>query len=205
MKRQLSIFALLFFFCSSIVLAQKTHIWYDKDFNLDSNSTFVGKDSLVTYNYPNGSVKAVGKLAFDNDGILSPFKVGEWIYYYPNGSIQSHGNYQISSFIDCGTVGPERVFYHYKTGKWSFFDIDENVVAEGNFKDVDFPISTRCGTEVILFGITDSSWNYSDLDKLDIQEIETVKIEYEDFSARMFYDRKDEWIKVEYDLSQLAC
>lgn len=202
MKSLLSIFAVLFFFCSSIVLAQETKIWYDKDFKLDNNSTFVGKDSLVTLNYPDSSEKAVGKLAFANNGALSPFKVGEWIYYYPNGSIKSRGNYQMSSFIDCGTGGPERVFYYYKTGKWSFFDTDENVLAVGIFKNDEFPISTRCGTETILFGITDSSWNYSNLNKLDNREIEEVEIDYEDFSAKMFYDRKEDWIKVEYDLSQ---
>lgn len=201
MKKRLSYFLFLFCFSSSIIFAQETHIWYYDDFQLNNNSVFVGKDTLVTLYYSDGSKKAFGKFALDKDGKLSPFKVGEWIFYNPNGSVQSQGSYQMSSFIDCGTGGPEQIFYHYKTGKWSFFDTDENVVAEGTFKNDEFPISTRCGSETILFGITDSSWDYSDFEGLDIRDIETVEIDYEDFSAKMFYDRKEEWIQVEYDLS----
>jgi hypothetical protein len=202
MIRLLSVIALLLFFYSSIVVGQETHIWYSNDFQLNNNSTFVGKDSLVILNYPNSSKKAAGKLAFDNDGVLSPFKVGEWTYYYPNGSIQSRGNYQMSSFIDCGTGGLERVFYHYKIGKWSFFDADEDLIAEGDFKTKELPISTRCDSEIILFGISDSSWTISEPKKISRQEIETVEIGYETYSVKIFYDRKDEWIKVEYNLSQ---
>jgi len=202
MKKRLSYLLFLFCFSSSIIFAQETHIWYDNDFQLNDNSVFVGKDTLVTLYYSDGSKKASGKIALDNAGKLSPFKVGEWTFYNNNGSVKSQGNYQMSTFIDCGTGGPEQVFYHYKTGKWSFFDANENVVAEGSFKNDEFPISTRCGTETILFGITDSTWNYSNLEKFGIREIETVEIDYEDFSVKIFYDRKKEWIKVEYDLSQ---
>ena len=201
MKKLLSYLLVLFFFSSSIIFAQETQVWYDNDFQLTDNSIFIGNDTLVTLNYSDGSKKALGKFALDKEGKLSPFKVGKWIFYNSNGSVQSQGSYQMSSFTDCGTGGPERVFYHYKTGKWSFFDTDENVVAEGIFTNDEFPISTRCGTETILFGITDSSWNYSNLEKLEIREIETVEIDYEHSTAKMFYDRKEEWIKVEYDFS----
>ena len=54
----------------------------------------------------------------------------------------------------------------------------------------------------MLFGITDSSWFFSQSNDISIKEIETVEIDHEDYSEKIFFDRKEDWIKVEYDLSQ---
>ncbi len=202
MKKLMSYLLFIFFLSSSTIFSQETHVWYDKDFQLIDNSVFVGNDTLITLYYSDGSKKASGKFALDKDGKLSPFKAGEWSYYNSLGSLQSQGNYQISSFIDCGHGGPQRSFYHYKTGSWTYFNKDENVIAEGDFKVEEFPVSTRCGTEKMLFGITDSSWSFSQSNEISIKEIETVEIDHENYSEKIFFDRKEEWIRVEYDLSQ---
>ena len=202
MKKRLPYLLFLFCFSSSIIFAQENHVWYDKDFQLTDNSLFFGSDTLITLYFPDASKKARGKFALDKDRKLSPFKVGEWSYYNSNGSLQSQGNYQMSSFIDCGTGGPQRAFYHYKIGSSSFYDKNENVIAEGDFKVEEFPVSTRCGVEKMLFGITDSSWFFSQSNDISIKEIETVEIDHEDYSEKIFFDRKEDWIKVEYDLSQ---
>jgi|GEM_PF-1016470 antitoxin component YwqK of YwqJK toxin-antitoxin module len=199
MKVQLLCLLLLFCFNCSVIFAQETHVFYDDVFQLSDNSIFVGNDSLVTLYYPDGSKKAHGKFALDKEGHLSPFKVGKWSYYNSKGSIQSQGNYQMSSFIDCGTGGPQRAFYHYKIGHWAFFDKDENVIAEGNFNVEEFPIKTRCGSERIHFGITDSTWSFNKFNGISLQEIETVEIVHQNYSEKIFFDRKDEWIKVDID------
>ena len=109
--------------------------------------------------------------------LISSGKIGNLQYIYSNR-------------LNLGEVrNEENVF-------WSFAPHDISVL---QYLIEEFPIKTRCGSERIHFGITDSTWSFNKFNGISLQEIETVKITHENYSEKFFFDRKDEWIKVDID------
>lgn len=130
---------------------------YDNDYlKLADNSKFIGKDTLVINIFENGKIHSKGKYAIDRDGKISTLKVGFWQQFYRTGKIESEGNYEISSYVDCGVGGLERTFYNYKSGKWDYYNIDSEIEASGVYQKVKCHLNTRCdgGTELIFMKTT---------------------------------------------------
>jgi hypothetical protein len=163
--------------------------------------TFNGKDSLVIKHFDNGEIKSKGKYAIDNDGKVSDLKIGKWTEYYSDGKVKCEGNYQISSYVDCGTAGLERVFYNYKIGEWSYFTSSGTLAANGKYKIINAKIDTRCknGDNLIFMTIT-KGWKISDK-TLDKKVLQTVKQDYDDgFSVESYYDSKKNKVIMNYGI-----
>ncbi|MCL3782707.1 hypothetical protein EMN47_20160 [Prolixibacteraceae bacterium JC049] len=178
-----------------------TAIFYDNAFLLDNNKTFNGKDSLVIKVFDNGEIKSRGKYAIDNDGNVSDLKIGKWTEYYSDGVVKCEGNYQISSYVDCGAAGLERVFYNYKVGGWSYFTSNGILAAKGKYKIINAKIDTRCknGDNLIFMTIT-KDWKISD-QTVDKKVLESVKQEYDDgFCVESYYDSKKNKVIVNYGI-----
>jgi hypothetical protein len=187
-----------------LVSAQKkysTVIFYDNDFSLDNNMTFNGKDSLVIKHFDNGEIKSKGKYAIDNEGKVSDLKIGKWTEYYSDGTVKCEGNYQISSYVDCGTAGLEKVFYNYKIGEWSYFKSNTTLAAKGKYKIINAKIDTRCknGDNLIFMTIT-KDWEIADK-TIDDKILLSVKQEFDDgFFVEYSYDSKKNKVKMNFGM-----
>ena len=164
--------AVILIFISTVqtVCAQNTYstaIKNDKYLTLINNTIFGGKDTVIKRYYTDGTRQSDGKYAIDTNGKPSRFRIGKWIEYYSNGAIKSIGEYQISSYLDCGAAGLERVFYNYKIGEWIYLDQDSTVEAKGNYKTINARISTRCkgGDNLIFMTITNNWYFLKSFDK----------------------------------------
>ena len=169
---------------------------HDKDFKLNGNERFVGKDSLITKYFDNGSIKSKGFYAIDTFGKVSNLKIGEWTDFYSNGKIKSVGKYQISSYLDCGIAGLERIFYNFKIGEWIYYNQDSTVEAKGTYKIIKTKIDTRCegGDSLIFMSITDD-WdfpnNLNKVDNVDKAKYLLISDEFDDgFKIDYYYDLK---------------
>ncbi|OOG77042.1 hypothetical protein B0E43_05420 [Algoriphagus sp. A40] len=166
-----------------------------------NNDTFSGQDSLIIKYYDNGDIKSIGKCAIDKEGKVSDFRVGEWTEYYSDGTVKCEGNYQISSYVDCGIAGLERVFYNYKIGEWSFFKSNATLAAKGKYNIVKAKIDTRCknGDSLIYMAIT-KDWEIPDK-TLDKKVLESVKQEYEGgFFTESYYDSKENKVIIKFGI-----
>jgi hypothetical protein len=138
-----------------------TVIKNDKYLTLIDNAIFGGKDTVIKKYYKDGPVQSVGKYAIDANGKPSSFRIGKWTDFYSNGAIRSTGEYQISSFLDCGAGGLERVFYNYKIGEWIYLKQDSTVEAKGNYKTINARISTQCkGGDNLIFMTITENWYF---------------------------------------------
>lgn len=197
---------LMFLFLIQACYTQKpysTYIWYDNDFDLINNEYFSGKDTLVISYYETGEVKSKGKYACDKTGRLSGYKVGNWTEYYLNGVLKSIGDYQISSFIDCGTAGLERIFYNYKIGDWTYLKNDSSIEARGTYKTIKTNIDTRCqGGDNLLFMTITENWFFSNApntESIDKTKYVTVSTEFDDgFKIEYFYDSNKDKVEMKF-------
>ncbi len=133
---------------------------YDPDkLELKENISFIGKDTLVINKYENGQILSKGKYALNKSGEMTYLKIGNWIQYYRNGNVQSEGNYQISSYLDCGPGGLQRIYYNYKFGSWKYFSEHSILEAHGNYIIFKSHIDTSCeGGDDLIFMKPNSKW-----------------------------------------------
>lgn len=168
---KLSLYILLFSTVFVVPAQNRNPSIYDNDYlKLANNSKFIGKDTLVINKFENGKIHSEGKYAIDRDGKISTLKIGFWQQFYRTGKLESEGNYQISSYVDCGVGGLERIFYNYKYGNWNYYNIDSEIEASGVYQEVKCRLNTRCdgGTELIFMKPT-KDWKILDEKNVDIQ------------------------------------
>jgi hypothetical protein len=171
-----------------------TYIDYDKDFFLLNNEKFSGKDTLIVKYGKNGEIIGKGNYALDQSGNVSSLKIGNWTYFYSNGSVKATGEYQISSYIDCGTAGLERIFYNYKIGDWIYFYQDSTIEAKGLYYLIKTKIDTRCeGGDSLIFMIVTDNWLFNNLNNESIDKLKylTISTKFDDgFKIDYSYDFK---------------
>jgi len=177
---------------------------HDKDFKLIDNEKFTGCDTLITKYFDNGSIKAKGNYAIDTFGKVSNLKIGEWTDFYLNGKIKSVGKYQISSYLDCGVAGLERIFYNFKIGKWIYYNQDSTIEAKGTYKIIKTKIDTRCegGDSLIFMTITDD-WDFpnklNEVVNVDKAKYLLISNEFDDgFKIDYYYDIKSKKVTMKF-------
>lgn len=172
-----------------------TFIDHNNDFKLVNNEFFFGRDTMITEYYHNGNIKAIGKYAINEFGKISSLKIGRWIEFYPNKTISSKGDYQISSVLDCGVAGLERIFYNYKIGYWTYNFENSSVAARGKYEIITSKIKTRCkGDDKMIFMDTTSNWEFFDSERQqnasDKSKYLTVTQKFDDgFIIDYIYDK----------------
>lgn len=177
---------------------------HDKDFKLIDNERFIGNDSLIIKYFDNGSIKSIGNYAIDEFGKVSSLRIGKWTDFYSNGKIKSVGDYKISSYLDCGVAGLERIFYNFKTGEWIYYNQDSTIEAKGTYKIIKTKIDTRCkgGDSLIFMTITDN-WDFPNssdiLEKVNKVKYLLISDEFDDgFKIDYYYDIKSKKVLIKF-------
>jgi len=147
------ILIILTFGCGTKNLHQnRIYIQYDKLYGKLENG-IPEKDTLIELKNTKGSVVGIGKMAVPNKN-ASDLKFNLWKEYDSNGILSVEGNYNISSFIDCGVGGAFRAFYYYRTGKWKYFKKNGELDFVLDFIPKQHIVDTRCeGGDKMIFGI----------------------------------------------------
>ena len=174
---------------------------HDKDFKLIDNEKFFGKDSLITKYFDNGNIKAKGNYAIDIFGKVSNIKIGKWTDFYSNGTIKSVGEFQISSYLDCGVAGLERIFYNFKIGEWIYYNHDSTIEAKGTYKIIKTKIDTRCegGDSLTFMTITDDWVFPNKLNNVDKAKYLLISDEFDDgFRIDYYYDIKSKKVTMKF-------
>ena len=194
-----------------IQLPPYPYISYNDRVTLLANNQFLGQDTLLITYYPNGEKKDEGHYAFDKNHFLTQLKIGSFVEFYRSGAVKSIGNYQISSYIDCGIAGYEREFYNFKASSWTYYFENRKVHAKGQYDLIKTKINTRCeGGDSLMYGITNGSWEFYDSSGHKInkpsnterQEFEKVTENHNLMETGFRYDRQKQQVITIYQRAQ---
>ena len=187
------------------------YIAYNYKVTLLANNQFIGQDTVLITYYPTGEKKNEGHHAFDKNHFPTQLKIGRFVEFYRSGAVKSTGNYEISSYIDCGIAGYEREFYNFKDSTWTYYFENRKVQAKGKYAVIKTKIETRCeGGDSLIYGITNGSWEYYDSSGQKIkepsnaqtQEFEKVTENHNQMETGFRYDRQKQQVITIYQRAQ---